>query len=173
MIPTLQTFPEGSNKSHCIKQEAWWLNAGSFRKKKKKKWTLSISIPLCLDKVSAPKFLKHIWSKGGGNCFKYLSVSKRMRLASKARSTELFGYFDSSYSSQMNKSDFASTSRKHILSRWASHLPLPYLYLSPASNSQGREGCFPSVVSDSVTPWTVACQAPLYIEFSRPDYWSG
>lgn len=58
---------------------------------KKKKWTLSISTPLCLDKVSAPKSLKHIWSKSGENCFTYLSVSKRMTVASKARSTELFG----------------------------------------------------------------------------------
>ena len=24
-----------------------------------------------------------------------------------------------------------------------------------------------------VTPWTVACQAPLSIDFSRQDYWSG
>ena len=23
-----------------------------------------------------------------------------------------------------------------------------------------------------VTPWTVACQAPLPMEFSRPEYWS-
>ena len=30
-----------------------------------------------------------------------------------------------------------------------------------------------SVVTDSVTPWTVACQAPLSMEFSRPEYWSG
>ena len=30
-----------------------------------------------------------------------------------------------------------------------------------------------SVVSDSVTPWTVACQAPLSVGFSRQDYWSG
>uniref|UniRef100_A0A4W2HQF9 Potassium calcium-activated channel subfamily N member 1 n=2 Tax=Bos indicus x Bos taurus TaxID=30522 RepID=A0A4W2HQF9_BOBOX len=31
-----------------------------------------------------------------------------------------------------------------------------------------------SVMSDSsVTPWTVACQAPLSIEFSRQEYWSG
>ena len=29
-----------------------------------------------------------------------------------------------------------------------------------------------SVMSDSVTPWTVACQAPLSIEFSRQEYWS-
>ena len=23
------------------------------------------------------------------------------------------------------------------------------------------------------TPWTIACQAPLSMEFSRPKYWSG
>ena len=30
-----------------------------------------------------------------------------------------------------------------------------------------------SVVSDSATPWTVAFQAPLSMEFSRQEYWSG
>jgi len=30
-----------------------------------------------------------------------------------------------------------------------------------------------SVVSDSVTPWSVACQAPLSMEFSKQEYWSG
>ena len=30
-----------------------------------------------------------------------------------------------------------------------------------------------SVVSDSVTPWTVACQAPLSMEFSKRECWSG
>ena len=30
-----------------------------------------------------------------------------------------------------------------------------------------------SVMSDSATPWTVACQAPLAMEFSRQEYWSG
>ena len=29
------------------------------------------------------------------------------------------------------------------------------------------------VVSDSVTPWTVACQASLSMEFSSQQYWSG
>ena len=24
-----------------------------------------------------------------------------------------------------------------------------------------------------VTPWTVVCQAPLSMEFSRQEYWSG
>ena len=33
--------------------------------------------------------------------------------------------------------------------------------------------CGRSVMSDSVTPWTVACQAPLPMEFSRQEYWSG
>ena len=30
-----------------------------------------------------------------------------------------------------------------------------------------------SVDPDSVTPRTVACQAPLSMEFSRKEYWSG
>ena len=30
-----------------------------------------------------------------------------------------------------------------------------------------------SVVSDSATPWTVACQAPLSVGFSRQEHWSG
>ena len=30
-----------------------------------------------------------------------------------------------------------------------------------------------SLVSDSETPWTVACQAPLSMGFSRQEYWSG
>ena len=28
-------------------------------------------------------------------------------------------------------------------------------------------------MSDSVTPWTITCQAPLSMEFSRQEYWSG
>ena len=30
-----------------------------------------------------------------------------------------------------------------------------------------------SVMSDSVTPWTVASKAPLSMEFSRQVYWNG
>ena len=30
-----------------------------------------------------------------------------------------------------------------------------------------------SVVSNSATPRTVACQTPLFMEFSRQEYWSG
>ena len=29
-----------------------------------------------------------------------------------------------------------------------------------------------SVLSDSVIPWTVACQVPLSMGFSRQEYWS-
>jgi len=36
-----------------------------------------------------------------------------------------------------------------------------------------KESVSCSVVSDSVTPWTIACQAPLSMEFSRQEYWSG
>ena len=30
-----------------------------------------------------------------------------------------------------------------------------------------------SVMSDSATPWTIACQTPLFITFPRQEYWSG
>ena len=30
-----------------------------------------------------------------------------------------------------------------------------------------------SVMSNSATPWTVVCQAPLSMEFFRQEYWSG
>ena len=29
------------------------------------------------------------------------------------------------------------------------------------------------VISDSATPWTIACQPPLSMGFSRQEYWSG
>ena len=30
-----------------------------------------------------------------------------------------------------------------------------------------------SVVSNSAIPWTVACQVPLSMDFSRQEYWNG
>ena len=30
-----------------------------------------------------------------------------------------------------------------------------------------------SVLADSATPWIVACQTPLFMGFSRQEYWSG
>ena len=33
--------------------------------------------------------------------------------------------------------------------------------------------CILSHIQLFATPWTVACQAPLSMEFSRQEYWSG
>ena len=40
-------------------------------------------------------------------------------------------------------------------------------------NGIKSESVSSSVVSNSVTPWNVDCQAPLSMEFSRSEYWSG
>ena len=42
--------------------------------------------------------------------------------------------------------------------------------ITTALNSAVLSG---SVMSNSETLWTVACQAPLSMEFSRQEYWSG
>ena len=42
-------------------------------------------------------------------------------------------------------------------------------YLPPIIISQFSH----SIISDSVTPWTGACQASLSTEFSRQEYWCG
>ena len=34
-------------------------------------------------------------------------------------------------------------------------------------------GCVPSHVQSFVAPWTIDCQVPLSIEFSRQEYWNG
>ena len=39
--------------------------------------------------------------------------------------------------------------------------------------SEKSESVSCSVVFNSATPWTVAYQAPLSMEFSRQEYWSG
>ena len=41
------------------------------------------------------------------------------------------------------------------------------------TKSQGTVCTLCSGVFDSVTPWSVAHQAPLSMEFSRQEYWSG
>ena len=33
--------------------------------------------------------------------------------------------------------------------------------------------CCHSVLSNSATPWTIVYHAPLFMEFSRQEYWSG
>ena len=40
-----------------------------------------------------------------------------------------------------------------------------------SDTDNGSVSC--SVISDSVTPGTIALQAPLSMGFSRPEYWSG
>ena len=69
-----------------------------------------------------------------------------------------------------------------------SELPFPYPgdLLNPAIKSMSSvlAGRFSTTESPGtpksisrirlfVTPWTVACQASLSMEFSRPEYWSG
>ena len=52
-----------------------------------------------------------------------------------------------------------------------------FILLSPVSNihwhTQESKNVGRLVMSDSATPWTVACQAPLSMEFSKQEYWSG
>ena len=46
-------------------------------------------------------------------------------------------------------------------------------YTLTTSFKQYSESVSPSVLSDSSDPWTVACEAPLSMGFSRGEYWSG
>ena len=46
-------------------------------------------------------------------------------------------------------------------------------YKFPVISTWDVMWCSRSVVSDSVTPWTVACRVPLSMGFSRQEYWSG
>ena len=51
--------------------------------------------------------------------------------------------------------------------------PFP-VSLCPSSHSRLCCACYAiSVVSDSVTLWTITLQAPLTVGFSRQDYWNG
>ena len=45
------------------------------------------------------------------------------------------------------------------------NLPITYQYVCVCVLSR-------SVLSDSVIPWTVACQAPLSVGYSKQEYWS-
>ena len=63
------------------------------------------------------------------------------------------------------------------------NLQLPHPPPPPRSPGAAQSGCLSAtlesesdshlVESDSVTPRTVACQAPLSMEFSKQEYWSG
>ena len=54
---------------------------------------------------------------------------------------------------------------------WPTHLgALGYLVFSLS----GGGGCLVAKSCPTlVAPWTVACQTPLSVELSRPEYWSG
>ena len=49
------------------------------------------------------------------------------------------------------------------------------MHLNPQSwlKKKKKSSVRRSVGSDSVSPWTVACQGPLSMGFSRQEYWSG
>ena len=55
-----------------------------------------------------------------------------------------------------------------LLHQQGDSLPLHYLARTQFSSVQSL-----SCVQLLVTPWTVTCQAPLSIGFSRQEYWSG
>ena len=59
------------------------------------------------------------------------------------------------------------------LRAWACILPLPEPGFSNSRVWWTHCMCMCSVMSDSVTPWTVARQAPLSIDFSRQECWNG
>ena len=50
------------------------------------------------------------------------------------------------------------------------HLPLQTTVLPPI---MAWPTCMLSPVQLCATPWTVACQAPLFMGFPRQEYWSG
>ena len=87
-------------------------------------------------------------------------------------------YLSSSYSIKLNAIHWYSTIHTCIpynvwmhaavyISTYAKYVNIWYIKES-ASESVSH-----SVVSDSVTPLAVALQAPLSVEFSRQEYWSG
>ena len=50
---------------------------------------------------------------------------------------------------------------------------LSHLFMSTGKSIALTRQTFVSCVRLSATLWTVACQAPLFMEFSRQQYWSG
>ena len=76
-------------------------------------------------------------------------------------------------------SGIASCMRGDILPQWSTKWSLGTLADDKWPTEGGvsqlttQIGISASTMSDSVTPWTVAHQAPLSVEFSRQEYWSG
>ena len=61
------------------------------------------------------------------------------------------------------------TFNKNILQVCDSLFPVVYMYICMCVCVLGHFSC----VQLFVTPWTIACQAPLSMGFSRQEYWSG
>ena len=55
----------------------------------------------------------------------------------------------------------------------AQKAPPKQTVLKPGFKLESCIACLPSRVRLFATPWTVACQAPLSMRFSRQEYWSG
>ena len=87
-------------------------------------------------------------------------------------------YLSSSYSTKLNAIYWYSTIHTcisynvwmHATVYISTHAKYVNIWYMKKSES---ESVSHSVVSDSVTPWAVALQAPLSMEFSRQEYWSG
>ena len=59
--------------------------------------------------------------------------------------------------------------RKHTPSPFHGYVVQILDFVSPSTNFLGM--CMCSAMSNSATPWTVAHQAPLSVEFPRQEYW--
>ena len=75
----------------------------------------------------------------------------------------------------MKLPDYTAYYRKHVKGAEGAGNPLTWGFW-PEVSKQGLScwvvlSCL--VVSDSVTPWTVAFQAPLPVGFPRQELWSG
>ena len=83
---------------------------------------------------------------------------------------------------QVELEDSFPTHTSHHLSQWPFYMSnispiFPYAHESLQTHCIHQLLCCvcmsSSVMSNSATPWTVARQAPLSMEFSRQEYWSG
>ena len=87
-------------------------------------------------------------------------------------------YLSSSYSIKLNAIHWYSTTRMCISYNVWMHATAyistydKYVYIWYMKESETKSVSH-SVVPNSVTPWAVALQAPLSMEFSRQEYWSG
>ena len=68
-----------------------------------------------------------------------------------------------------------ATHTKHLAQPWASYKCWINITCYCYNHFWGKKEMkvLVSVVSDSETLWTVACQVPLFLGFSRQEYWSG